>query len=377
MSVYKRPGSKTYSYDFQLNGHRFSGDTGATSKRKALEHQEVVRSEAKASAKSRPFAGRDIGFGEAAARYMVEVGQHHKNALTTLASMEWLEAAIGKATPISAVTDDLVARLVAKRRAEHRRVGNKNTPKKLVGPATVNRTMTEPLRKVMTRAARVWKVPVVPILWNEHFLTEPKERIREASIGEEAAVLGQLSAGYDVAMRFAFLNGCRRMEVVGLEWPRVDFFGRQFTVIGKGRKSRVIPMSDETFQLLWEERGRHETAVFTYVARRTDSRKKLVRGKRYPITEAGLREASRRAIRKAGVENLRFHDTRHTAATRVLRKSNMKVVQNLLGHERITTTEKYAHALAEDVRAALNAASPTKNPTKGAADPRKAAKRKG
>ena len=63
--------------------------------------------------------------------------------------------------------------------------------------------------------------------------------------------------------------------------------------------------------------------------------------------------------------SLRFHDARHTAATRVLRKSNLRVVQQLLGHERVTTTEKYAHALAEDVRAALNAAIPTEIPTAG------------
>ena len=80
------------------------------------------------------------------------------------------------------------------------------------------------------------------------------------------------------------------------------------------------------------------------------------------MTDAGLRTASRRAVSAAGVENLRFHDFRHTAATRILRKSNLRVVQNLLGHSEPSTTAKYAHALVEDIRAAMDAASPATIP---------------
>lgn len=65
----------------------------------------------------------------------------------------------------------------------------------------------------------------------------------------------QLERGYDDAIEFAFLSGCRRMEILGLDWPRVDFFGRQFTVIGKGKKSRVIPMSQAIFDLLWRQQN--------------------------------------------------------------------------------------------------------------------------
>ena len=103
--------------------------------------------------------------------------------------------------------------------------------------------------------------------------------------------------------------------------------------------------------------------MFTYVASRTKKAEGLVRGTRYPITESGLKSAMRRAVPRAGVDNFRFHDTRHTAATRVLRKSNLRVAQILLGHSDVKTTTKYAHALNEDIRAALDAASPTKNPT--------------
>ena len=52
----------------------------------------------------------------------------------------------------------------------------------------------------------------------------------------------------------------------------------------------------------------------------------------------------------------RFHDNRHTAATRILRTSkNLKTAQKLLNHARITKTAKYAHALDEEVLEAMNA----------------------
>jgi integrase len=363
MSVFKRKGAKTYEYDFWEQHRRFTGDTGKADKREArveLERQRVLARELMTKLKG--SANGPLTFGVAAARYMNEVGTFQVNALTTLASLEWLERAIGKNTPLTSITDSVVAKLVARRRAEHRRVGNKKTAKRPVGPATVNRTMTEPLRKVLRRAAKTWKVPVGEVEWSQHMLDEPQERVREASKGEEAKIMAELGRGYDVAVRFAFINGCRRMEIVGLKNTDVDFFGRQFTVTGKGGRQRVIPMNDATYDLLWSIKDDPTDYVFTYVAARTDPRKKLVKGQRYRITDAGLKTAMRRKTAAAGVENFRFHDTRHTAATRVLRKSNLRVVQELLGHADVATTTKYAHAMKEDVRAALNAASPVKSP---------------
>jgi integrase len=363
MSVYKRQGSSTYRYDFEVGGQRFIGDTGETEKRKADAVQKRLKQEARARLDAAANkTSVNMTFGSAVVRYMEEVGEHHKQALTTLSSLEWLQAQIGKKTLVANITDNIVALVVAKRRKEFRKVGNSQTPKKLVSNATVNRTCTEPLRKVLLRAESKWGCSVQSIDWSGHMLPEPKERVREASVSEEELVMDQLDRGFENGVMFAVLTGCRRMEIVGLKWPRVDFFSRTFTVIGKGDKTRVVPMSSAVFDLLWSIKDDDPEYVFTYVAARTDKRKGVQRGVRYPMTDAGLRTAMRRAVRAAGVENLRFHDLRHTAATRTLRVSNLKVVQNLLGHSDVSTTTKYAHAMVEDVRAALDAASPAKIP---------------
>lgn len=377
MSVYRRSDTQdgTFSYDFQLGGRRFSGSTERKTKREAEQVEKLKREEARATIKAEAeLFAPELTLLSATARYWQEVGQHHENSSNTLWSMGWLKDHFGESLMLQDIDDSKVAAMVAKRRGEfvpsQRVAGRKyKTPeaRRRVSAATVNRTVTQPLREIILRAAGTWSVRTAKVDWSKHLLDEPKERVREASEGEEAAIMAELARGYDVAVEFAFINGCRRMEILGLEWSRVDFFGRRFTVIGKGNKARVIPMTKRTFEILWSQQNYHAEKVFTYAAARTVKmgNRGLIKGNRYPLTEAGLKIAMRRAVPKAGVKNFHFHDTRHTAATRVLRKSNLKVVQQLLGHEDVKTTTKYAHAMVEDVLDAMESATkrPTGNPT--------------
>lgn len=368
MSVFKRKGADTYEYDFQYKNHRFCGDTRETNKRAALVVETDIKLEKKKLVDAEISASGDIRkprtWEAAASRYWVEVGQHHTNHKTTFACLAWLTQEIGGKTLLTTIDTNLISLLVAKRRSQARRVGRLENRGKTVGPATVNRTMTEPLRKVLLRARDVWECEIAKIKWASVMLEEPQERVREASVREEAQIMAKLDRGYEVAVQFAFLTGCRRMEIVALKKTDIDFFTKQFIVHGKGDKDRVIPMNTTIYNLLWEIRDTPGKTVFTYSAARNDARKKLVKGNLYPITDAGLRTAMRRKTQLAGVENFHFHDTRHTAATRILRKSNLKVVKELLGHSSIETTDKYAHAMQEDIRAALEATSPVKSPVR-------------
>lgn len=369
MSVYKRKGYDTYRYDFEVGNQRFVGDTGETEKRKAEAFQRRERDKVKArfaAAKNKYSA--NMTFGSACVRYWEEVGEHHKNSMTTLTNLEWLQDQIGKKTLVSDISDNKVAFIVSRRRQDTRKVGNDKTLPRKVGNATVNRTCTEPLRKVLRRAELVWGCSVQRIDWRTHMLPEGKELVREASQDEEALVMDQLDRGYEDAVLFAVLTGCRRGEIISLRWQKVDFFNRAFTVTGKGDRERVLPMSAAVFDLLWSIRGHDPDYVFTYVAARTrkmvHEKKKsaIVRGVRYPMTDAGLRTAMRRAVIGSGIAHLRFHDLRHTAATRILRGTNLRVVQKILGHSSSQTTERYAHAQLEDMRAAMDAAGPAKIP---------------
>lgn len=349
MSVYKRPGQTVYSYDFRYRRQRFSGATGCTSKREAERFEEAERQRVKALQFD---STKPLAFKAAAAQYWNEVDQHHVNSGETLRHLDWLERQIGGSTPIGDISDATIARAVAKRRGES------------VSPATVNRSVCEPMRAILRRARRTWKQSIQDIEWKDHFLKEPQERVREASADEETRLIAAMRGDYAPALRFALLSGCRRAEIVGLRWRDVDFFNREFTVVGKGDKRRTIPMTGAIHDLLWSLKDHHKDAVFTYVVKRP--REGMRKGERSPITMEGFKTEWRRTLNRANVENFRFHDSRHTAATRLVRATgNLKMAQQLLGHSEIATTSRYAHVTKGDLRAGMEAASPTENATGG------------
>ena len=355
MAVYKR--GETYWYEFNHRGARLRGSTGCTSKREAQEFERAKRQEAAKAHERREALGREpLTWAVAAARYWEELGQHHRRADGTLWSLEWLTRHLGEGMRLRDIDGGVVARLVALRRGEG------------VSNATVNRTLTAPLRGVLNRA-RLWGEVLPAIEFRKHMLPQPRERVRELRADEEAVLFAALRPDYHPLVRFALLTGCRLSECVGLTWADVDWGGRVIWVNGKGGKRASIPLPSVVRELLWPLQGQHPTAVFTYAAERGGHN--VRKGSRQPVTYEGLKTHWQRARASAGLRDYRFHDNRHTAATRVLRASgNLNVVKRLLRHEDIATTVKYAHSQHEDVLAAMeNAAAqhevPTRAPTQG------------
>ena len=133
-----------------------------------------------------------------------------------------------------------------------------------------------------------------------------------------------------------------------LRWSQVDWGARQIRQSGKGGKPVSTPITPTIREILWPLRGQHPEHVFTYVAVRIH--RGWVKGKRYPITLAGLRAHWHRLRKAAGVTGFRFHDFRHDLATKALRETgNLKLVQRMLNHADIRHTLRYAHVLDEEV----------------------------
>jgi integrase len=287
-------------------------------------------------------------------RYWDEVGQHHAGANNTERDLGRLVDYFGKTKLLTELTDNDVAKLVAWRRGHRviRSASGKEGP--LISNATVNRSTTEVLKKLFTRAKTAWRVQFdQEPNWGAHVLPEPKERKRE--LRDEEAVRLDEAMRDDYAPLFAFVaaTGLRQKEAVLLHWSEVNWQTRQIVKKGKGNEPVVVPITDPLRDILWPLQGHHPEAVFTYVAQRT--RGNHVKGQRYPLTISGTKTRWRRTRTAAGVTDFRFHDFRHDFATKLLRQTgNLKLVQRALNHADIKTTTRYAHVLDEEVAAALD-----------------------
>lgn len=136
----------------------------------------------------------------------------------------------------------------------------------------------------------------------------------------------------------ALHTGCRRGELFNLTWDAVDFRTRTITVHGMGAKSgqtRVIPLNAVAHDTLktWREQGSGQGLVFPGKD-----------GKRLD----NISTSWEHLMQEANVTNFRFHDLRHTFASRLVQNGvDLIVVKELLGHSDFKLTLRYAHLAAK------------------------------
>ena len=310
-----------------------------------------------------------MSVGTAVDRFWAEKAKDYKNSNTFFESLKWLSQQLGKNTLLRDVGPLMISNAKVARLAEKVKNTRGTENERPIKNGTVNRSVIEPLRAVMYRARKNWEQTVKEINWKDFLLPEPKERVRELTADEEERIFASLREDYHPIVFFSIVSGFRLRECVNLRWTDIDWGNLTISVVGKGDKTNVQPIETDVRDFLWQLRGQHPEKVFTFVAEQTRPQQGRVAGQRYPITYSGLSTAWRRAKPKAKLIDYRFHDNRHTAATRFLRATgNLKLCQMFLRHENIVTTMKYAHASTDDLRKALKlVAESRKKPRKPAA----------
>jgi integrase/recombinase XerD len=157
-------------------------------------------------------------------------------------------------------------------------------------------------------------------------------------------------------LELLYACGLRVSELVGLDTDRVDLAAQQVRVIGKGNKERRVPMGDEARERLHRYRigprqawtaGKPTPAVFVGK-----------RGNR--LSRESVWRLVKRWAEAAGVaERVTPHTFRHSFATHLLEGgADLRVVQALLGHASISTTQLYTHLTGERVREVYARAHP-------------------
>ncbi len=173
----------------------------------------------------------------------------------------------------------------------------------------------------------------------ERFLS-PAERGRLSRVLEEAASKkinerGALRWSHIAAIQLLCLTGCRESEILDLEWgwidARVGVIRFPDTKTGKS----IRPISDDVLDYLAELEDKHRQPGVPYV----------VYGRNHQrIHRSSLGAAWRRLRRRAGLDDVRIHDLRHSAASDALNAGvSLEVVSAILGHRSFRTTQRYAH----------------------------------
>jgi len=152
-------------------------------------------------------------------------------------------------------------------------------------------------------------------------------------------------------LELLYSTGIRVGELTSLKIGDIDFFQELIKVKGKGKKERIVPI------------GRYALkALIEYIERRPNKKEKNVFLNKYgkPLSERSVERIIDKFSKKAGIgKKITPHTFRHTFATHMLdRGADLRTVQELLGHERITTTQIYTHLTVEKLKEFYNKTHP-------------------
>ena len=131
-------------------------------------------------------------------------------------------------------------------------------------------------------------------------------------------------------VRFAMETAMRQSEIMGLTWDRIDFRNHTaFLYDTKNGESRLVPLSVIAEECLKRQRERRDGAT---------------KGKVWCYTTEGMRASYFKAIKKAEIEGMTFHDLRHEATSRLCERGlPIMTVQAITGHKSTQMLKRYTH----------------------------------
>ncbi|HYQ75098.1 tyrosine recombinase XerC [Cellulomonas sp.] len=157
------------------------------------------------------------------------------------------------------------------------------------------------------------------------------------------------------ALELLYATGARVGELCGADVDDLDLATRTIRLTGKGDKQRVVPVGELAVEAVeaWLTRGRPALATET-------SGPALLLGRRGGrADQRQLRAAVHDVSAAAGVSDVAPHALRHSAATHLLEGgSDLRSVQEVLGHASLSTTQRYTHVTADRLRASFEQAHP-------------------
>jgi integrase/recombinase XerC len=184
----------------------------------------------------------------------------------------------------------------------------------------------------------------------------PKKLVSFLPIDEAMSLMdakrpdGAARARDTAVLELLYATGLRVSELAGLDLDDLDHAQQTVRVLGKGRKERIVPYGSRAAGALaayLDGRGRDAGPLF---ANRRGGR----------LTVRSLHTIVRRSAAAIGItRHVSPHTLRHTFATHLLDAgADLRVIQELLGHSRLSTTQRYTHVGADQLMRVYDAAHP-------------------
>jgi len=236
------------------------------------------------------------------------------------ARFRWLHPYFG-GKPLEAITRTLIDKVTEAKLAEG------------VSNSTANRLL-EVIRAILRKCVNDWewldKAPHV------RMLKEPARRIRFLTHAEAERLIAVLPVHLADMAVFALATGLRQANITGLPWSQVDLVRRLAWIHpdqAKARKAIAVPLNDDAVACISKQLGKHPERVFSFRGR--------------PITQVSTK-AWYAALERAGIEDFRWHDLRHTwASWHVQGGTPLYALQELGGWESPEMVRRYAHLSAD------------------------------
>jgi integrase len=202
----------------------------------------------------------------------------------------------------------------------------------VISNATINPAL-EVVRRILNVAHQDWRwLKGVPKI---RMLKEPRRRVRFLRREEADRLIEALPTHMKPIVEFALATGCRAGEILGLEWSRVDLTRKVAWLDHGTTKSgdgRGIPLNADAVAALEATRGQHARWCFTFG------------GKRIQTSSTAWDKAKERA----GIDDFRFHDLRHTwASWHVQSGTSLAELMELGGWKSYEMVLRYAHLAPE------------------------------
>jgi integrase len=342
MAIYRREGSSIWYYDIIINGRRVRRSTGTSNERQAQELYDRLKVEAwnqeRLGIKPRRM-WRDV-----VVRYLKEAEADSKASLERdREAFRWLDTYL-RDKYLDEIDKDMIAHIITEKRKSYVRVyqsGQQRVCKP--GSDTVNRFLTT-FRAALRKAQDEWEwIDRVPKI---KAVKGTVSRIRWITQDEADQLIAELPWHLAAMARFSLETGLRRANVTHLEWSQVDLARKTAWILGndtKNGKSLAVPLSDRAMQVLKEQQAVQQESPCKWVFAKAGR----------PVHQTGTR-AWREALDRAGIENFRWHDLRHTwASWHVQNGTPLHVLQELGGWSSLKMVQRYAHLSSAHLRACV------------------------